>query len=1016
MAHGSPITYRWQPGVLLRASTAAQHRPMPDLDLHGDDVHIRGRQWLAEVWGDPVPEAVSAASPALCQRVTKILNGTVTDARPIRRAVQSVAAYLLRWNHRPTPFGVFAGVAPVLPARTAWVAWGEGYRTILRADSDWLTDVITRLEASPALLARLTVMVNNTGRSRGNRHVVEGEPSGPEARGFAPVEVSVRNTRPVAAVLAAARSPIAYGVLLNNLAEQFPSAHHDQLNRLLTNLLSEHVLLSSLWPPMVTVDTLAHVCLQLDKADAAHIPDIADLATQLTDLHARMDHPTGPTPWAPGSALVQDMQRLSTAGRVPLLIDTALDCTLDVPESLLDDAAEAAQVMHHLSPHPYGYPQWRDYHQRFLDRYGAGAEVPVTELVADSGLGMPSGFLGSERTRAPYQATGRDEKILRLLQEAMLDGSRELVLTRARIADLTADLAEPPLPVPRAEIAVEVHAPTLEAVQRGDYRLWVTGAPRPGSSMLGRFAHLLAPAEQSALTSSYATTSPGALPAQLSFTPRRRRNENVSRTAQILPHTIPLGEHHEPGPDVIEVDDLAVTADERRFFLVRLSTGQHIEPRVAHALEASVHTPPLARFLAEVATARSAAYKSFTFGVAATLPYLPRVRYKRTILAPARWLLSADELPTPSAPMADWDTVLDRWRERLRVPDRVALVENDQQLHIDFGRHIPRALLRSCLDRTGLVELREAGTEQDRAWIGRPHQLLIPLANAAPPATSPRSVIPTLVIRPTPDQPSVLCARLYTHPQRHDEILTAHLPHLLGQFEDLPRWWFSRYRNAFRPDGDQHLVLYLSLPAGGFGEASERVDGWAASLHHQRLIARLETASYQPQTGLYGHGPALEAAHAVFAADAVAAVSQIRATGEDSITRQALAAASMVDLAVQFFHDRDRAADWLTRTLPREHGRLARELSRPALALADPAQGALRALPGGPEITAAWEHRSLALRDYRNALAEQGNPSPVPRSLLHQHHLRALPADPDRERTTYRLARNCALHHQERRP
>lgn len=333
------------------------------------------------------------------------------------------------------------------------------------------------------------------------------------------------------------------------------------------------------------------------------------------------------------------MQRVSSTGRVPLLVDAALNCTAYIPETLLAEAAEAAQVMHQLSPHPYGYPQWRDYHQRFLNRYGNEALVPVLDLVADSGLGLPAGFLGSERARPPYEVTDRDEKILRLLQEAMLGGRRELVLTRATIADLTAGHAEPLLPVPRAEIAVEIHASTLEAVQGGDYRLLVTGAPRPGSSMLGRFAHLLPPSAQTALTDSYATAGPGAIAAQLSFTPRRRRNENIARTVQVLSFTIPLGQHHESGPGVIPLDDLAVTADTRRFYLVRRSTGQQVEPRVTHALEASVHTPPLARFLAEITTARNAAYRAFTFGVAATLPYLPRVRYKRTVLAPARWLL-----------------------------------------------------------------------------------------------------------------------------------------------------------------------------------------------------------------------------------------------------------------------------------------------------------------------------------------------------------------------------------------
>ncbi|MGH3811560.1 MAG: lantibiotic dehydratase, partial [Pseudonocardiaceae bacterium] len=60
---------------------------------------------------------------------------------------------------------------------------------------------------------------------------------------------------------------------------------------------------------------------------------------------------------------------------------------------------------------------------------------------------------------------------------------------------------------------------------------------------------------------------------------------------------------------------------------------------------------PLARFLAEVASARCGVYGPFDFGAARTLPFLPRVRYGRTVLASARWLLVADDLPVPGCAM-----------------------------------------------------------------------------------------------------------------------------------------------------------------------------------------------------------------------------------------------------------------------------------------------------------------------------------------------------------------------------
>lgn len=199
----------------------------------------------------------------------------------------------------------------------------------------------------------------------------------------------------------------------------------------------------------------------------------------------------------------------------------------------------------------------------------------------------------------------------------------------------------------------------------------LTAVPRPGSSMAGRFAHVLRPEEQAALAATYHGV-PGALPTQLVFTPRRRRNENVTRTPRLLPNVLELSGHRGRDERAMQLADIAVTADSRTFSLVELSTGRCIDMRVLHALEGGTQTPPLARFLAEVAGARCAAYKPFDFGAGSRLPFLPRVRYRRTLLAQARWLLMADDLPGRKAPTPEWEHAFDAWRGRLRVPVAVA--------------------------------------------------------------------------------------------------------------------------------------------------------------------------------------------------------------------------------------------------------------------------------------------------------------------------------------------------------
>jgi thiopeptide-type bacteriocin biosynthesis protein len=150
----------------------------------------------------------------------------------------------------------------------------------------------------------------------------------------------------------------------------------------------------------------------------------------------------------------------------------------------------------------------------------------------------------------------------------------------------------------------------------------------------------------------------------------------------------------------------------------------------------------------------------------------------------------------------------------------------------------------------------------------------------------------------------------------------------------------------------------------------------------------------------------------VFAADATAALAQIRAAESADVPAQALAAVSMLNLATALAPTPADGMRLLRTVLPRHTGPVDPELRKATMRLADPdgTSPALRELPGGALITDTWQHRADTLAAYRVELASQGRaPATVLRSLLHGHHLRAVAADPAQEQTTERLARDCAL-------
>ncbi|WP_034261705.1 lantibiotic dehydratase [Actinospica robiniae] len=979
-----PTTYRHHGVALLRASTDPGGLELPgDLALDDLSEHARALRWINATWQrEQVQAAITHASPALAAQIEQLRDADDPAPEHVRRAGLSLASYLLRWSGRATPFGMFAGTAFVRTAPCASVTWTGKHTYAARVDAAWLSRTISELEQQPSILERVPVVAHSAASIRAGRCVIPGPPVEHADLDRAPVEVSTRLTPPVRAVLESASTPRSYRFVRAQVAARFPAAPRERIDALLCELIAAGFLLTGLRAPATEPDPLGHLSNALIQARTRPVEQISRM---------------------------QEAIEYGTAPPDSLMINTALDGEIALPDAVLEEASEAAELLCRLSPHPVGYPAWRDYHRRFRSTYGTGALVPLLELVGDAGLGYPAGYLASAYERAPRQLAPRDEAILELVQRTQLEAGSEIDLTPAVIADLAAagEIMYPP----RTEICVEVRATCVGELVRGAFQLTITGAPRPGSSMAGRFAHLLEADDREQLAATYVAHDEEALTAQLSFAPRKRSNENLTRTSELLPHVISLGEHRPPGPNVILPADLAVTADARSLYLIHAPTGRVIEPRVTHALQAGVQTPPLARLLSELTTARCAVYKAFDFGAAARLPHLPRVRYRRTVLAPARWLLHVKDLPGRAASTREWENAFGVWRNRWQVPQHVAICEDDRRLPLDLDHRTHRLVLRTRLAARAQIELREAVEPEQLGWIGRAHELLIPLTLTRPARPAPA----TLTLRSEPRFPgtgSVLHARIHAHPTRYDELLTDHLPLLTAFLPGLERWWFNRHREMARPEADQHLSIYLRLthPAA-YGDAAASVSTFAQGLERAGIAAGLTLASYQPQTGRYGYGPAADAAEEVFAADTDAALAQITSARSEGVHRQALAAAGMLSIITALADSEREARTWLLEQLPRTGERLPGSLREQAFALTDPVDGAaaLAALPHGEQLGTAWRERSAALHRYRETVAAQRNPLDVARTLLHQHHVRAVRVDPATERVTERLARATAL-------
>ncbi|WP_433542041.1 lantibiotic dehydratase family protein (plasmid) [Streptosporangium sandarakinum] len=658
---------------MLRAAVHLTGPPLPPWPEPEAPLE-RWRSWLAAVWADDAfQQAVAGASPDLHHQVQAILGGYSPKAHRARRAALATARYAIRYTRRSTPFGLFAGVTLVDFGDVAEARFGEQHQAVVRPDPAALDTAISAWETDRERMADIEVCVNTLARRQGRRLHVPSEGA---------AEFSLALTPAVTLVLDAAQEPIRYSALADKLAAEFPGTGEHHRAALLAELLRVRLLRSSLRAPATVVD------------------------------------PASPLPAALRSTPIR--------AAAP---DLRLDATVRLPEAVAREAETAATVLTRLAMYPAGTPAWRRYAERFADRYGDGAEVPL-ELVTDpeKGLGFPEGF--GQASVPPRPMTRRDRLLLELAGTAAVEGRRSVALSEAVIERLEAAADPRTATPPHLEVCVQVQAGSTWALERGDFRLRVVTVSRAAGAMTGRFWHLFP--QVGTAYAGLPTVEPGAELVQLSFHAGRVPADLLTRAPQVLPRLVSVGEFRHPGKGVLVPSDLAVGVCDGRLYLVEAATGTRVEVLAPTAINFlwNNYTPPLARFLAEISRAHTAQVTWFDWGAAWVLPFTPALHYRRSILVSARWKLPVRELPGRAATRQEWAGRLHAWRGRFGVPDRVLLAEDDQHLPLDLRQDMHLDLLRAHLaaSPTGVAVLHDAPPPDADGWIGgRAHSLVIPL-------------------------------------------------------------------------------------------------------------------------------------------------------------------------------------------------------------------------------------------------------------------------------------------------
>ncbi|MCZ0996135.1 lantibiotic dehydratase [Streptomyces noursei] len=385
-----PLPPEDAPGRRSRSSDAAPY----------DEDRLRRR--IVELAADPrLMEAVALASAGLAAEVDRAVAGEQLRLRSLRRIAPRSPSTTrgcptdprlsASSRGRPRRFGPAPAREPI-----------GGGRQVTRPDAAWLDGVLEPLLDVPAVLERSRLTANNLHVVRDGRLVLVDHH---DRHGERQLAGSVRHTRVVRQLLAAAAHPTPYPRLVAAAGREFPHAPRGAIEGSIRQLVRGHFLLGDLTPPPDCTAPLDHVCDRLRGVDHPTAHELHVLRAELRSLDAAP--PDGRR--ARLTAVGERMRAVRPAADV-LQTDLAPTVRLTLPQEVAREAERAATVLWRTSPVHRGSPHLRDYHLDFLERYGTDRSVPVLELLDDvRGLGLPATTVGpcvTARRRARHARPG----------------------------------------------------------------------------------------------------------------------------------------------------------------------------------------------------------------------------------------------------------------------------------------------------------------------------------------------------------------------------------------------------------------------------------------------------------------------------------------------------------------------------------------------------------------------------------------------------------------------------------
>jgi thiopeptide-type bacteriocin biosynthesis protein len=785
------------------------------------------------------------------------------------RTRATTVRYISRMGGRATPFGLFAGTAPLTV--------GDSRRLTLQGRDQHQVRVRTDFEVLHSLVTEAIQEASAERRPvRRNRKLYTVGESMRYAAADGPVAdvVSGRLTPAIRAVLdVLGDGSLLVGELVGALTSRFAGTASEALTDFVNQLIDTGVLQYdvALLQPGCEPAELAYSALTRigDRVRGSALSVLATEANGLQPLDADLvDHLD--KVWDAAAEHAPALTDMPRNRRFHLDLELATsDAQLDA--RTVEELVGAVRRLELLLPPPTYLVEFRQaFEQRFED-----AEVPLLQaLDLENGILRPG-----ERTLSPLARSAGIDGSPAPHEAALPAGVRKVLDLWLRTGQ-SVDLAD----FPQAE---HTSARGLLAALLDDHEgrfrslLWA-GYQRSPMALIGRFA-LGRPELEDALQhwrKGAAEQEDGPIHAELVYAPEGRIS-NVLLRPRLHDQEIALTG---AGDGTITLDRLLIRLENGVMRLRDRVSGRDVvvETNSAHNVTAPA-VDPVYSFLGLLVSPGAIGW---SWGPLQHLSHLPRLTCGSVIVSPETWTVSGEDVRKALAARDSGG----RLRELLpRFGDRrwIGVGTDDRVLPVDVTSHqsILAGLRREVRSaRVGLVELPQVESPVASSAAGsHVTEVVVPLQRKRPglPSRQQQPVRTETLFAPGLGA-SWVYAKYYCGSSSGDATVAqaARLARELTVTGAVRKWFYLRYHD----EGHHIRVRMLPATAADRPAVVAALDELGTQLKASGLIVRTVLDDYVPEVARYGGQRGLEHAESLFTADSDA-VARFVGSGVDEATR-----------------------------------------------------------------------------------------------------------------------------------